>query len=1355
MSNLNAQTAPTDGMVLYLPLDGDNLASIAPESIVTEGDLLGSKDNWDNANSALQFSGEGTYLSMQAAEIENLPVGASDRTISFWIKLDPTTGDGHFFSYGTNGGNAGAGKHVHMKISADSVIQYNFWNYDFKAPKSTDADFINIKDEQWHFITAMIESGQPKLYIDATSVPLTGPTGNGIDDIEEVNTDITGKKEFIIGANNVNLGNKGVVGEIDEFRMYNRLLSEDEISGLYAFEPTVTPSIEINAPSDFTFVRDENDESKITFSWTDNSDNETGFVIEEKTDTNTWTMLAEVNADVSSYIFTLENIRVTATFRVKAVVNDESRSNYSEELMVEGIEAPPVSAPSNLVYTLDENDNTLVSLNWIDNSDNETYFVIEEKKAQQAWTILDSTEANVNSFTFNVLDISVGLKYRVKAINTEVESEYSNTVELGETVSTEVNSPSALYYYRNTPSYTEATLYWTDNSDNETGFLVEQKIDGASWVETARVSENTIEHSISQLDPTASIEFRVRALLDEAYSASSNKVRLVGTESILEVYPEVPGIRNPKDTTVNNITFGMIQDQCPAEPEQGKATRISTFFDLKVRPSSGGDWLYSPTYETRPQIRDLRAQNDPAHNESGHDVYAYGWYGPNSKKPNQTLHSRHWNNFDADTEVVIRVSLKDGALSQTIKLDQLEIYPAPLAINQIDDKTVDITLPGAGEDKSTPFSRHFMVTFNRKDWEDPSRGELVYEHPLMVFVNPVKPAPASAPENEYKEFKSGRLLVIGSGIHLPNDHLRFFGEGANEIAEEVYIPGDAYVHGGFAMNNKNHPVHVWGRGIYSDELFFVHQEDDNWTERTPWATIPPAEGNPWEDQDMKGAWEASVFLKGDYANLQTFEGLSSISRRMGTVTVADGYAKVIDHKDVGYAGGLYQKPGSKTDYWGIYTHNDDDITYCHLDYEMNHSTTRILHNGPSFQFGWGVNDLLQAKGRAYNHTTLPADKRGLGIGENHGVFNSRLQSGGLIRHLGGYYENFKITGQENIVFNIGISNNDDKINDTNPNLSPRSVFSDKVFKNFTLEKKTRSKNLLETKIREGYDWESYLRFIHFDNLVIEGDHIENINDGDHFTYENGVLLHTITFFSLPQRIAEPSLSDATQGTMTFKSEFIGKSIKADESLPVSLSPLCANSDDNSASSFILEKTSDGYVALKAPNGYYVKADPRRYGYVYTEPDEIREDLNTKVISEDAKFVWVDLGNNQFALYSKAMGLYVRAESNTGPNSPLYAASDKITEAETFTITSSVEAITSAEQELNPVSLFPNPATNILKIEGIDTPRSIVLYSLEGRMVLLNENTKEINVSKLTNGCYIIRVTAQDGAVSQGKVIVGN
>ena len=839
-------------------------------------------------------------------------------------------------------------------------------------------------------------------------------------------------------------------------------------------------------------------------------------------------------------------------------------------------------------------------------------------------------------------------------------------------------APSKLHFLCESP-YTTLTLFWNDNSGDETGFVIEQLVDGGSWSTVAVAGANAQTQTIASFDRSISSEFRVSAYNAVETSPPSDTVRVVGTNDTLEVYPEVPGIRTPQTHTINGITFSEIQDQCPVDPSQGKVTRVSTFFEIEVRPATGGAWLPSPVYETRPQIRNYLAQNDPWHT-GGRRPYVFGDYGPNSDVPGRTLHSKHWTNFDSAEDVIVRLTLLNTAgYPGNINLHDLEIQPTPIAVSQVNSKTIDITLPGAAED----YTLHYRVVVNRTAWNElAGRHKYTREAPLFIFVNPMQPAPASAPEGEFREFDRGRLLVMGPGIHLPDDHWRFFGDGENGIVREFYAPGDAYLHAGFVVHDNDYQMKIYGRAIYSDEMFALREDmaDTGYQysdhSRTPWSGLAPTEGNAW---GIKAAFDGKAALASNNVKPTIYEGFTSISGEIGPSVLYGAHAHVMNHKDVGYCGGTYQDGKSRSYYTGNLLMNSDDVTFTTEDSHFDHNTTFVLVNGPSFQFGWAHANRIDSPMTVLNHTVMTSDRNDSGFWHNLGVFNDQLQLGKMEYHMGGYFENFEMYGRENIVWNFRIFDEGD------PTENVTSVFGDKTFKNFTIEQHSFSDNLLWGDQNPARNQKSYLRFLHFDNVVIEGNRIDHIDDGDFFTYNEAVLLHTLTFFSLPDPVADPGAGNAPLGSsIQLFALSNSKIIQMDSSLPESLGPICANGNTD-ASPFTVVDAGNGYVALRASNNYYVKVDPQRYGYLYTEPDLIRGDTNTQTITEEARFRWVDQGSGHFALYSKVMRLYVRVEPNCGPEMPLYAASDSVGLSEIFS--NKYDSLTIEDFETGDFSMF--------------------------------------------------------------------
>lgn len=68
------------------------------------------------------------------------------------------------------------------------------------------------------------------------------------------------------------------------------------------------------------------------------------------------------------------------------------------------------------------------------------------------------------------------------------------------------------------------------------------------------------------------------------------------------------------------------------------------------------------------------------------------------------------------------------------------------------------------------------------------------------------------------------------------------------------------------------------------------------------------------------------------------------------------------------------------------------------------------------------------------------------------------------------------------------------------------------------------------------------------------------------------------------------------------------------------------------------------------------------------------------------------------------------------------------------------------------NLYPNPASNILNIEIDGSIKSVEIYSLQGQKVLSADN-KEINISNLASGMYIVKVQDLNGSYATKKLII--
>jgi hypothetical protein len=66
-----------------------------------------------------------------------------------------------------------------------------------------------------------------------------------------------------------------------------------------------------------------------------------------------------------------------------------------------------------------------------------------------------------------------------------------------------------------------------------------------------------------------------------------------------------------------------------------------------------------------------------------------------------------------------------------------------------------------------------------------------------------------------------------------------------------------------------------------------------------------------------------------------------------------------------------------------------------------------------------------------------------------------------------------------------------------------------------------------------------------------------------------------------------------------------------------------------------------------------------------------------------------------------------------------------------------------------VSLYPNPAKDMLNIETTSSIKSVEIYNIQGQKVK-SSNQKQINISDLTSGVYMVRIQDLENSVSAKK-----
>jgi titin len=293
--------------------------------------------------------------------------------------------------------------------------------------------------------------------------------------------------------------------------------------GQYSFSGSLTPDVVVTVADPTGLSASAVSATQVNLGWTDNASNETNYLVQRSTDGGaTWTNLATLGADATSYADTSVSASTNYVYRVQAY-NGSVSSNYSNSAGVTTPAVPVVSVPATPInVATTANSSTQITVVWTDVTD-ETGYRVQRSTDGSNWMTVGTVGANVTSFANTGLTASTVYSYRVIAFNSAGDSAPSTAVQAQtQAAPVTTSAPAAPSNLRITGgSSTSLTLAWNDNSTNETGFSVE-RWNGYSWVVLGTVGANTTSVQNINLAPYSVYYYRIRAYNSAGYSAYSN-----------------------------------------------------------------------------------------------------------------------------------------------------------------------------------------------------------------------------------------------------------------------------------------------------------------------------------------------------------------------------------------------------------------------------------------------------------------------------------------------------------------------------------------------------------------------------------------------------------------------------------------------------------------------------------------------------------------------------------------------------------------------------------------------------------------------------------------------------------------
>ncbi|QJD80222.1 fibronectin type III domain-containing protein [Spirosoma rhododendri] len=293
-----------------------------------------------------------------------------------------------------------------------------------------------------------------------------------------------------------------------------------------------TPDSPPAAPARLTATATSN--TQIDLAWADLSDNETGFEIERSIDGTTFTKIADLGANVTTYQNTGLTPNTRYYYRIRAK-NAVGLSAYSAVADATTPDVPP-AAPARLTATATSP--TQVALAWADLSNNESSFQLERSSsATGTFTKVADIAANATTYTDNNLTDATQYCYRIRAINAAGPSGYADAV----CVTTPLAPPaSPTDLTALVQDYDQIRLNWTAVSPKAVTISIERATSAnGPFVEIKQVPAAVTSYVDPGLTEFTIYYYRIKAINTAGNSGYSNVASARINEVIIAVEDEL------------------------------------------------------------------------------------------------------------------------------------------------------------------------------------------------------------------------------------------------------------------------------------------------------------------------------------------------------------------------------------------------------------------------------------------------------------------------------------------------------------------------------------------------------------------------------------------------------------------------------------------------------------------------------------------------------------------------------------------------------------------------------------------------------------------------------------------------
>jgi hypothetical protein len=289
------------------------------------------------------------------------------------------------------------------------------------------------------------------------------------------------------------------------------------VNGCDSIVNTTLDVVEMATPSNL--IATPVSQTQINLTWTDNTQNEVGYIIERALTANgVFEQVGFTNQNEVSLSDLDLTLNTNYCYRVVAINASGVYSAYSS---VSCASTFPViiNAASNLTATALSQ--TSVQLNWADNSSSEYGFIIVREINGQGFATVDTVNANTTSFINTGLNANTTYNFKVVAYGLGGNAQSSN---IATALTFDVLPAAPTNLVATSVSAIDVQLTWNDVSTNEDLFLIQRSgTSGSGFFTAATVPANTtFFNDFEGLTANTGVYYRVVAV-NSGGNAPSNE----------------------------------------------------------------------------------------------------------------------------------------------------------------------------------------------------------------------------------------------------------------------------------------------------------------------------------------------------------------------------------------------------------------------------------------------------------------------------------------------------------------------------------------------------------------------------------------------------------------------------------------------------------------------------------------------------------------------------------------------------------------------------------------------------------------------------------------------------------------